>query len=404
MRSLLVILSFSGIIFAQGVLSATQVNGFETLETKGESDTIRLLKDQKSSFAIVRGDILYLSNKGLEGLDFKDYYIIGKIKQKSQLFLVTKKSLTLNSEQQLKSKRISVDNLYNLNNIYLKDIISKTDKSVRYSIHFQFYSLEESLQRIKDNKLDIFFAFENISLGKRALNNKGLEITILPIKFINVLLENKGLKNIANKIEVEHYIIVRNDIDKENSTLVNMILNLDKKKMLVSKVDKGLGLIYPEIDAIIEEHGNNLELMKKLKVLATDIKSNKKSILKLMSKVKKEVAKVKTKANTFTLRSVQMDYKNQATDIMDELDGEKDKLKRIDSKVDSFLKDKNKEGLHTLVASLESMNDSISDYEKSAKKIIRKMEQELVKEQEEAEAKALLEATKIESDKEKALP
>ena len=393
MKFLLMILFSFNLVFAQGVLSEQPLIGFDIQKSKSERATMNALRDNSSSFAVVRGDVLYLAQKGLSKFDFKDYYILGKLKKRSRLFLVTRKEIILNSEQDFKKKRVSIGNFNNLSALYLRKIFENSDKSLRYTIHYKFYNLEESLEEMKKkdrsgkSSLDAFFLFDDSEKSSKIKESGIAKENSMPEKMMDILLQNKGFERKGSFLETGYYLIVRNDVKSENSSLVNMVLKLEKNGLLIEKENKNLGMIHPDIQSMLDEYHNGIDLDKKIKQLEDTINQERENSLRIFPKIEKILSKIREELRKFSDELLKATYIEEANKIGRDIKSKREEITYLKEKLTRFKKNKNIQGLESLIDEIHRFNSIMQTYKSDADGIIPKINIAVLGEKKEEEKK-----------------
>ena len=360
--------------------------GFDIKRTKSERDSMNSLRDGLGSFAVVRGDILYLAQQGEAYFDFKEYYILGKLNKISRLFLVSKKGMEINSEEDFRAKSLSIGNFYNLSSFYFKKLL-KYDRSIRLGIDYRFYTLEESLDAMKNrtyngrkSNLDLFFLFDDSEKSSTIRASGVAKENPIPQKMMDILLTNKGLERKGSSIETEYYLIVRKDVESKSRLLIDMVLKLNRKGLLIDKdkVNKNLGMLQPDIQSIL----NGVDIDKKVEELAKKFKNENKKSLKHFLEIKKSLSYVPNEAMKLSKASLQEIYKAEAVTIQKSVALEREKIGLLKKDFLIAYDDKKVEKLEALIHSLQEKNLNLQTYKNKLEEVVSRIKIKLLEEKE----------------------
>ncbi len=161
----------------------------KVMTSENSLNTLTKFQNNLIDIAIIRGDILGIKNSGLHNFElFSDYGIIAQV-DSSYLFLISKKDI--NSIYDLRAKNVSIGNISNISQIYLKDIAKNA--GVLLDINFKTLSKRDSIKALKNDQVDAIFIFA----PKRYMNlakKNGLKVISLPKDFFKYLTITKGVK------------------------------------------------------------------------------------------------------------------------------------------------------------------------------------------------------------------
>ena len=163
---------------------------------KGNLDKVYDLKDYIANFSVIRGDVLGASNAGLYGFEAFTNYGLLCSNSEEILYLVSKEDIK--SIYDLRRKKISVGNISDISQVYLKDIAN--DSGVMLDINFKSFDLKDSMQKIRQGEIDAFFMFAPKNKVATILKNK-LHISSTPNDFLKVLNDKQGLNTLKYKID-----------------------------------------------------------------------------------------------------------------------------------------------------------------------------------------------------------
>lgn len=233
MKFILLIIIFSITLFAKELTALSEpllINNFYTTNEnmKNYEFKLKAMKSDKTletltkfqnnliDIAILRGDILGIKNSGLYDFEaFSDYGIIAQV-DSSYLFLVSKREI--NSIYDLRAKNVSIGNISNISQIYLKNIAKNA--GVLLDINFKTLSPKDSIKALKSDQVDAIFIFAPKSFLNLILKN-GLKPLSLPKDFYKYLTLTKGLKvdklNFQKKsistLSIPNFVIAHPTID-----------------------------------------------------------------------------------------------------------------------------------------------------------------------------------------------
>lgn len=162
----------------------------------GNLDRIYDLRDYISNFAIVRGDVLGIINAGLYGFEaYKNYGILCS-HSKEILYLVSTKKIK--SIYDLRRKKISIGNISDISQIYLKDIAKAS--GVILNIDFKSFNFKDSIKKVRNGVIDAFFIFAPKKKVLEIVKN-GLYVSSMPNDFLKILNDKQGLNSVKYKID-----------------------------------------------------------------------------------------------------------------------------------------------------------------------------------------------------------
>jgi len=255
------------------VFSVSSKQQFPSLKNRqiikeGGLDKIYAIKDYTANFSIVRGDILGINNAGLYGFEaFTNYGLLCSTSE-DILYLVSKKEIK--SIYDLRRKSISVGNISDMAQIYLKEIAKNS--GVILDINFKSFSFNDSMNMLSNDKLDAFFMFapkeKILSMVK-----KGLYISSMPDDFTKLLNTKDGLKKVKYRIDgrlirsykVPNFVIgVVDTLDTKINDKIEDVVKAFKCYKQVKVPDAFYGKVHPYLAKAIESIQTDIDSKKLL--------------------------------------------------------------------------------------------------------------------------------------------
>jgi len=365
---ILSITSFSQKLYVPKELSENfqSFNDIQLILTKGTKESFESLKESEPKLSVVRGDLLYLAQNGIDNFKYKDYLVISKVKEQSYLYMVAKSGIHITHIEDLKGMKISIEFFDNMSNRYLKDIIHELNEDILLTIHFQSCSLDESLERIKAGKTDLLFAF-GLKEFENKIQKNGLQSLVIPKKFINILQKNKAFIIDNNIVKVDNYIVSSIDIDEK--FLTPLIKDLQDKTTILTTVSEYIGKLNPSIPKVlsnieiaVQNKKENSEKREKMKKILSDIENEKKSIQKVIKNIKKDIPHIRKQSSKFIKVSLQLTYKKKVDHILDKIEIEKKKIKLKSMNFQIAKEEEDIAGLKAYLNDLQTINIVLSNY------------------------------------------
>ena len=199
------------------------------VKRKNNIQVINDLENSMSNFGIVRGDILGLKNKAAYDLSAYNNYGILCSPSHSVLHLVSNKQI--NSIFDLRYKKISIGDVSDIAQIYLKNAAQKS--GMIKDIQFKSLSIEDSIKALDKGKIDAFFLFAPKQYIYKYLKNN-FYISSIPQEIKSEINMEEGLKVLKYKINerVVHTLQTPNYLI---SPLATLDLNITNKIEVVAK-------------------------------------------------------------------------------------------------------------------------------------------------------------------------
>ena len=407
MKPSILLFIFSSYLLAGETLSITPMfnnyfkgyTSLKTVATKGIDGSFYNLKNGESTLSIVRSDILFFLQTGVDESDkkgdydfkWKDYfkwkkfYLIGRTDQDSYLYFVGRDGDShISKVEDFRGKKISIGLVEDMAGLYLKEILQKTE-GVEIQVHTPSYDLEESLALIESGELDFLFAFGTERFAERVELSPLVSLE-LPERFKQIILKNGGFIDTKKGIKAENYIVVSDKVTPDS--LVSVVKEFHEKGVLLSKVDTRLGSLHPSGQEILARIGGG----KNTKRLISDIDSLYSRLSPTITSIRSKVLSIKSKSSQLKKRSQVSFYQAKADSLRDSIDSEKKILELKSQNFERWKEEKDISSLERLRNELESMNINLMGYDTKAEEIKREIKIELLREVEDAEERALQDA------------
>jgi len=255
------------------VFSVSSKGKFPSLKNRqiikeGGLGKVYSIRDYTANFSIVRGDILGINNAGLYGFEaFTNYGLLCSTSE-DILYLVSKKEIK--SIYDLRRKSISVGNISDMAQIYLKEIAKNS--GVILDINFKSFSFSDSMNMLSNDKLDAFFMFapkeKILSMVK-----KGLYISSMPDDFTKLLNTKDGLKKIKYRIDgrlirsykVPNFVVgVVDTLDTKINDKIKDVVKAFECYKQVKVPDAFYGKVHPYLAKAIESIQADIDAKKLL--------------------------------------------------------------------------------------------------------------------------------------------
>jgi len=200
-------------------------------------DALKKIKDLKSEFAVVRADILYyITYFTNDYRRLKDTYIVlSKLPYNAQLYLLQSKEKPEIYLDELKYKKVSIDNLGNSSTL-LKQILNMY--GVSFYLDYKALSIEDSLEALSSGKIDAYFGFIRKFKQHQQYNVQ----SVFSKETIEYLKKNpNGLEVGDYEVHVPYVLIAHKETsDKE---IESIIYTLKKKKLFSAITTTKYGMI-----------------------------------------------------------------------------------------------------------------------------------------------------------------
>jgi len=268
-------------------------------------DALKKIKNLKSQFAVVRGDILYnISHVTKDYSRLKDNYIVlSKLPYTTQLYLLQSKEKPEIYLDELKYKKVSIDNLGNSSSAILKQVLNMY--GVSFYLDYKALSLENSLEELSRGKIDAYFGF----IRKLKQHQQYNVQSIFSKKTIGYLKKYPNGLEVGDYEVYAPYVLVAHK-DTSDKEIESIIYRLKKKKLFSAITTTKYGMInsyllqhlkevekviakeervkqsIPKI-SIVEKVGLDTEVCKKYHYGFLKLLRRKPSIKKVLKKVKR---------------------------------------------------------------------------------------------------------------------
>ena len=266
-------------IFAEDIFLSQKYAdlNLRTIRTEGSLDAINHIKNSQANIAIVRGDILAVTNKGLLGLEQYNNYAIVCSPNSSILYLISKKKI--NSIEDMRNMRVSTGLSSNMAQLYLANIATSTGTPLDISYHS--FDFEDSMGALERNEIDVIFMFASEEYVQ-TFAGSDFKIRSLPNEFFNSLKSIKGLhphsfyvnKERIQTVEVQNFLIApKNTLDTSINLKIEAMVSAFECYNTIQNIDPFYGELHealkPAITKIHErinlEEAINFTLKSKVK-------------------------------------------------------------------------------------------------------------------------------------------
>ena len=204
-----------------------------------QNDEVAVLESfvkHEAKLAIVREDILATFHQNREAVTQAPYHIIGKVSAQAVLYFATHRQGERSLEERFIQKRISIGNLGDRSDVYLKDLLK--EKNILYQSTLLSLDPYRSLNALRKKEIDGFFIFAPEHYKK--LFSKYLRD--YPKELKESLAEKKSLQCHENEryCRTSYFLIASDSLGKEvmENLYVQMQTDLKKKKRLASYLGK----------------------------------------------------------------------------------------------------------------------------------------------------------------------
>jgi len=238
-------------------------------EVSDNKKALTSLKNKEAKFAIVRRDVLWQMQKGID--DVKDSYIvIAEMPFSDMLYLVQNVDSFDIDLESLREKRVSIGELGEFANLYLKTLMTKF--KMKNNVFYKSIDYKKSIKQIREGTLDAYFGFILPSKESVDLHFQ----TLFSEKTVAYFRENNIFNVDYNGIASPYILVASGTADDEE--IENIIYRLMEKDIFVPVTDERFGVINRYVL-------NHLEQVKK--VLADMYKRNSNEVKEISQRSKK---------------------------------------------------------------------------------------------------------------------
>ena len=253
--------------------------------TQDDKEALRYLVDEtKAKFAIVRRDVLWQIDQNKSAL--KDSYIlISELPFEAMLYLVQGVDSFDMDLDSLEKKKVSVGNLGEANNFYLKALLKKS--RIRNTVLYKSIGYKKTIQALKKEKIDAYFGFLLPCKESNDLHFQTLFSEETEAYFKNMRIFNVDYNGIASP-----YVLVAAAL-ADDEEIESMMYRLMEKELFVPVTYKGFGPInryvlnhLEQVKIVLkstyEKNKNNEEQSRQVDVLSKVCRKYHYGFLKLL--------------------------------------------------------------------------------------------------------------------------